>query len=106
MALAAAELALLTVGHHASQGQWLELWKWLLTHKGERAPSEFTGWVMFDVFSFERELVIDAMERQTGVDLVLARHSGSIRSLSDKAVTAINRECRRTGLFTNSLGGS
>ena len=96
VAFTAAEFVLSTVGPTASQGWWLRLWEWLVAHRGEPAAPEFTIEVVFDVFSLQRELLIDILEQETGVSLDHARYSGSIRSLTEKLVTTLNGAWKNT----------
>jgi hypothetical protein len=87
----ATQAVLRTVGPEAWGGWWLDVEKWLLAHGEDRLPSNIASAKVFHTFSFQRELVIDALEQAFHLDLDAARHSVSIRSVSEKVLAAISR---------------
>ena len=84
---AATDLVLARVGPYARGGWWKALGDWLVRHPDEDIPAELSTAVVFDIFSFERELLVDTLEQSLKEDLQSVRSSSSIEALAE-ALTA------------------
>jgi len=63
---------------------------WLDKHPSGPLPLGMSAEVWFDLFSKERELLVDAIEHQFNIDLASVRYSGSPQSLSEKLLFVLN----------------
>jgi molecular chaperone DnaK len=82
LARAATDLVLARVGPGAKGGWWLALGDWLDKHPSGDVSNEFAKEIVFNIFSMERELLLDALEQQLGADLRSVRAPSSVETLA------------------------